>query len=313
MPDATPSTLDPAATRASIPFAPLMVALRRAVVEHGDQRIGCPNRLVLPLKDGATLLSMAAVADDIAIHKLISVAPRNARVGLPAILGSMTVLDPATGEALLILDGPTVTGLRTAALSMLALNVLHRGPASRALLIGTGVQAQYHVDALAALRPDISLCVSASSQLAAAAFCERNVGFPGGIDVASDGRKFDVVFTCTTSHTPVYVDAANQGTLVVAVGSYRPDAAEIAAGTVRRSEIYVDDRDGARHEAGDLIQAGVHWDDVRPLSSVLGATDFAPTRPILFKSVGCAAWDLAAARVALATRHDVGASDRRCG
>ena len=66
------------------------------------------------------------------------------------------------------------------------------------------------------------------------------------------------------------------------------------------SDVFVDDRAGARHEAGDLIQAGIDWDEVRSLASALGAqatTDTGIKRPVMFKSVGCAAWDLAACRV----------------
>jgi 1-piperideine-2-carboxylate/1-pyrroline-2-carboxylate reductase [NAD(P)H] len=98
----------------------------------------------------------------------------------------------------------------------------------------------------------------------------------------------------------VYEAPARRGCLVIAVGSFTPAAAEIGAATVRASRIYVDTLDGARQEAGDLIRAGVEWHDVQPLSQRLRGGD-APDGPVFFKTVGLAAWDLAAARVAVAS------------
>lgn len=291
--------LDAAATRAALPYERLIEALTTAVVERAAGRIRCPERLVVPLRDGTTLLSMPAVADDVAIHKLITVASRNAGRGLPVILGSVAVIDPWTGQVRLVLDGPTVTGRRTAALSLLAVAVLGHGRVGSALLVGTGVQAQHHADALAALHPHVALRVRGRSAASVEAFCRLNAGHPGGI-AADAGERFDVVFTCTTSRTPVYDDAARLGTLLVAVGAFQPDAAEIARATVLASAAWVDDLAGARHEAGDLIRAGVDWSGVAALADALTGARPDANRPRLFKSVGCAAWDLAAARVALA-------------
>ncbi len=108
----------------------------------------------------------------------------------------------------------------------------------------------------------------------------------------------DVVISCTSSHSPVYTQAAQAGRLVIAVGSFNPAWAEIGADTVRASGVLVDDETGAAHEAGDLIQAGIDMARVQGLARVLGQP--APSGPVVFKTVGCAAWDLAAARVALA-------------
>ncbi len=111
----------------------------------------------------------------------------------------------------------------------------------------------------------------------------------------------DVIITCTTSREPIYSEAARAGRLIVAVGTFSPTAAEIAAATVRASVVYVDDPLNARQEAGDLVCAGVDWAQVRPLSQQLAGGE-RPRAAMLFKTVGSAAWDLAAARVALQTR-----------
>ncbi len=103
----------------------------------------------------------------------------------------------------------------------------------------------------------------------------------------------------TTSQTPVYNEAARTGRLVLGVGAFKADMAEIAAQTVLGSQSYVDDPAGAHHEAGDLVLAHVDWSQVKPLADALqNGVDF--DRPLLFKTVGCAAWDLGAARCALA-------------
>jgi 1-piperideine-2-carboxylate/1-pyrroline-2-carboxylate reductase [NAD(P)H] len=84
---------------------------------------------------------------------------------------------------------------------------------------------------------------------------------------------------------------------VIGVGAFTADAAEVSASTVQASTLYVDDLAGAHHEAGDLILAGVDWNVVRPLADALASAKKTDA-PVLFKSVGCAAWDLAACRVA---------------
>ena len=107
----------------------------------------------------------------------------------------------------------------------------------------------------------------------------------------------DVVITVTTSTLPVYDELAVPGRLVIGVGAFTPSMAELGTTVLAGSHVYVDDPAGARDEAGDLIQAKVDWVTVRPLSTALrdGADR---SKPIAFKSVGTAAWDLAAARVA---------------
>jgi 1-piperideine-2-carboxylate/1-pyrroline-2-carboxylate reductase [NAD(P)H] len=109
---------------------------------------------------------------------------------------------------------------------------------------------------------------------------------------------WDVVITCTTSSTPVYTEAACLDCLIIAVGAFRPEAAELSSEIIHASEIFVDDPGGAPHEAGDLIQANIDWTVVRALAEILPQAA-PPTRPRVFKTVGCAAWDLAAARVAI--------------
>ncbi len=284
---------------ALLPYPALVEALRLALDQAAHGLIVCPERQVVALAGGASLLSMVASAPDIAVHKLISVVPANAARGLPTILGRVAVLDANDGRSRLTLDGATVTGRRTAALSMLGITLLLGRVPRRVLLIGTGAQAAHHAQALGVLYPQARVEVEGRSSVQA--FCAAQRAHCPQIAAGGMAPDTDVVITCTTSVEPVYLHAASAGRLLIAVGAFRPSSAEIDAPTVRASRVLVDDLAGASHEAGDLIRAQVDWSQVRSLASALGTAPSADREPVLLKTIGCAAWDLAAARVALAS------------
>ncbi|MCA7957467.1 ornithine cyclodeaminase [Burkholderia multivorans] len=290
---------DAADTAALLDYHTLLATLARTVADYAAGKIVSPERLVVPLQAGGVMLSMPSSAHDLAIHKLVNVCPGNAARGLPTILGQVIACDATTGEMRFVLDGPTVTGRRTAAVTALGVQALHGTPRD-ILLIGTGKQAANHAEAFTALFPDARLHVRGSRAAGAAEFCAAHRAHAPQLVPLDDDAipdAIDVVVTLTTSRTPVYRDAAREGRLVVGVGAFTADAAEIAADTVRHSRLVVDDPAGARHEAGDLIGANVDWQQVASLADVLNGT-FARGGPMLFKTVGCAAWDLAACRTA---------------
>ena len=297
---------DAQGTAALLPYAALVDALREAALGVARRQIQCPLRQVLPMQGGGLLLSMIAVGADLAVHKLVTVAPANRERGLPTIQGQVSVWDANTGAHMLSLDGATVTGRRTAALSMLGIvSLLPRRP-KRLRILGTGTQALHHLQAAAQLFPAAQITVIGRTPEASRKFFAEHAqsfvslapAHSAVIDQDID-EDIDVVIACTTSREPVYTEPARAGRLIIAVGSFSPATAEIAAATVRDSVVYVDDPDGARHEAGDLIQAGVDWARVRPISQAFGRAEVA-NEAVLFKTVGNAAWDLAAARVAVA-------------
>ncbi len=140
---------DAAATARLTPYAELVEALKTASIDYAQQRIVSPERLVVPLNEGGIMLSMPATAPDLGIHKLVNVCPANGPRGLPTIHGQVMAFDADTGETLFILDGPTVTGRRTAAMSMLGVQTFKGGASGRSaprefLLIGTGTQSANH-------------------------------------------------------------------------------------------------------------------------------------------------------------------------
>ncbi|WP_168790813.1 bifunctional Delta(1)-pyrroline-2-carboxylate/Delta(1)-piperideine-2-carboxylate reductase [Paraburkholderia aromaticivorans] len=299
----TTQTFDAAATTRLIPYAALVDALKRATIDYAQQRIASPERLVVPLNEDGIMLSMPATAPDLAIHKLVNVCPANRARGLPTIHGKVMAFDADTGETLFILDGPTVTGRRTAAISMLGVDTFAATP-REFLLIGTGTQALNHLEAIGELFPDARVWVKGSAPARAEAFCAAHQGNAHDLQPLTQAGatipdSVDVVIALTTSRQPVYDEAARADRLVIGVGAFTPAMVEIGAHTLGGSALFVDDEAGARHEAGDFIQAGVDWAQVGGIASVLDNAALLPQKkPIVFKSVGCAAWDLAACRVA---------------
>ncbi len=295
-------------TARALPYAQLVPAVAQAARELAQQQIQAPERLVVPMAEGGVLLAMPAVAHDLSVTKLVTVHPRNAAHGLPVIHGEVVVMDTATGRRLALLDGPTVTARRTAAVTLLGIQTLAAQPPTSALLIGTGAQAAAHADALVEHLGIAQFWVAGRSLAAAQTFCAAlRLRHPhveavavAVVDLAQALPVTDLVLALTTSRTPVIPAHIAAHTLAIGVGAFKPDMAEFPPALLHRRQIVVDDLGGARHEAGDLLQAGVDWTLVRDLASVL-AQPLPPSglAPV-FKTVGQAAWDLAAARVAIA-------------
>jgi 1-piperideine-2-carboxylate/1-pyrroline-2-carboxylate reductase [NAD(P)H] len=293
-------------TRQALPYARLVPAVAEAVRQLAAGEIVAPERQVVPVGAGGVLLSMPAIGRDIGVTKLITVHEANARHQLPVIQGEVIVFDTATGRRLALLDGPTVTARRTAAMTLLGIETLAgRRPAS-ALLIGTGVQAAAHADALIAYFGVSVFHIAGSSQEGAerfaAALAQRHPGIAlhalTAASLQDEVPETDVLIALTTATVPVIPSGLPPATLAIGVGAFKPHMAEFPPPLLHARQIVVDDLSGARHEAGDLIQAGVDWSRVRPLSDFIGKGN-APQGAYAFKTVGQAAWDLAAARVAL--------------
>ncbi|MHC8333575.1 MULTISPECIES: bifunctional Delta(1)-pyrroline-2-carboxylate/Delta(1)-piperideine-2-carboxylate reductase [Pseudomonas] len=289
-------------TAALLPFPSLCDFIADAARDYAGERITSPTRQVLPLLDDALLLSMPATSSDIGIHKLVNFAPGNSQKGLPLIHGLVAVYSSATGEPLLVLDGPTVTARRTACVSMLAIKSL-RNDARHVALIGTGKQAAGHIEALSELFPGIKVDVHGRSKEGVEKFCDQFAHLTLRISAQSAGIRDEaqVVIALTSSKRPIYHEVARPGRLLIGVGAFNAEMAEFAPECVNASQLFADDPVGARHEAGDLIQADVNWKTVLSLADAVDGR-FDSTKASLFKSVGCAAWDLAAGRCAIATQ-----------
>ena len=297
--------LDANQTASRLPYPELADSIREVALARNSDDLRAPPRLVLPLSEGGVLLVMPASDREIAITKLVTVHPENPGRGLPTIQGEVVVMDATTGERLGLLDGSVVTARRTAALSMLAARELAPRPEGPLLVVGAGTQGRAHLEAFReGLGVSRVFVYSRSSKSAVfLAGHARSLGLEAE-EVEGPGEVLDevgLVVTATTSSEPVLPGEIPEGVFVAAVGSFEPDAAELPPALVSASQVFVDTMEGAREEAGDLIQAqqagGFAWKDATTLEDALRLSE-RPEETIVFKSVGHALWDLAAARTA---------------
>lgn len=300
--------LNPTQTAQALPYSRLVPAIEQAARQLATGEIRAPERQVVPIDASGVLLCMPAIGTDIGVTKLITVHGDNARHRLPAIQGEVIVFDSATGRRLALLDGPTVTARRTAAVTLLGIQKLApRKPAS-AVLIGTGVQAKAHAEALIEFFGIADFRIAGRNAASAQAFCDalqarhphaaiRPIGMA---ELPAQCQQTDLVVALTTSTSPVIPADLPPGTLAAGVGAFKPGMMELPGALLHARPVVVDHLEGARHEAGDLIQAGIDWNKVRDLSGIVihGAQSSGGVTPVL-KTVGHAAWDLAAARVAV--------------
>ena len=301
--------LDAAETRRRLPWPALVDALAAAVRGLARGEIAAPERLSIDLPEGGRYLVMPAADGRLAITKLITVHPANPARGEPAIRGRVIVADARSGEPLAVLDGPTVTARRTAAMSLLGIRTLRARPPRRAAVVGTGVQAREHAIALHEVHGASDRAGRRATRRASRRCAPNCAGLGVDVEAAPDAaaalRGADVVVTATASlHAGAAASEVDGATLIVAVGAYTPRMCEVPASVVRSRRVVVDTVEGACHEAGDLLQAGLDASGMQSLADALEAPP--PDAPVLFKTVGQAAWDLAAAHVALAAGSDAG-------
>ncbi|OAG74330.1 ornithine cyclodeaminase [Gluconobacter japonicus] len=295
-------TLTAAETRKLLPFPDLVEMLRETVVDYHKGQISCPERMVVPTIDRTgTVMSMVACAPDIIATKLLTLYNGNTARDLPAIQGQVTCMDAIGGRFLFSLDGVATTERRTAAMSMLGLDCFRPAHLKTVLLIGTGVQAKAHLEALNTLYPGITVYILGRSPARVSALTESHA-YPALQlrDASLECFEPDVVITVTSSQSTVYDAPPISSRLVIGVGAYRPEMIEVGPTIVKGSACIVDDPIGAPSEAGDIIQARKNWAEVKPLAAYLSGNE-KPEGPVFFKSVGCAAWDLAACRLARRT------------
>jgi 1-piperideine-2-carboxylate/1-pyrroline-2-carboxylate reductase [NAD(P)H] len=297
--------LDAEETAARLPYVDLSESIREVALGRASGELQAPARMALPLPEAGVLLVMPASGEDIAITKLVTVHPENAGRGLPTIQGEVVVMEAATGRRLGLLDGSVVTARRTAALSMLAARELAPRPNGTLLLVGAGTQGRAHLEAFREGLGTVRAIVASRTPERAASLAEHaeNLGMEARA-VQDPGAALDevsLVVTATTSREPVLPEEVPEDAFVAAVGSFEPEAAELPPGLISRSTVVVDTLEGAREEAGDLIQAqragAFSWENATPLEDALRARE-RPGGTVVFKSVGHALWDLAAARTA---------------
>lgn len=294
--------LDAPATAARLPYAGLLRALAQLL--H-DPVARVPPRLVQALPGGGSLFVMPAFDAELAITKLISFTPANAGTGTPTIQGDVVVFEVRSGARRLVLDGPTVTARRTAAVSLLAAQWLAPNTGGPLLIVGAGAQGHAHLEAFATTLSLREVLIHSRSEASAhvLALRARDFGLHARVIAAPDAALAEcpLVVTCTPAAGVVLRGEPRDDAFIAAVGAFTPQMIELAPALTQRiaraGRIVVDTRD-ADHEAGDLLQAGIDVTQLPALKDIDPA--HGPRRgPVLFKSCGWAGWDLAAARCAL--------------
>lgn len=302
MNDAAP-LLDAGQTAARLPYPALVAEIARLLV---DDSVQVPERLVQPLAGGGSLFVMPALDEHVAITKLITFTPANTGTARPTIQGDVVVFDIASGARRLVLHGPTVTARRTAAVSLLAAQRLAPNTRGPLLLVGAGVQGRAHLEAFAQ-GLGISEVVIASGRLASAqalAAHAQSLGLQAQVTSDPNAALADcpLVVTCTPANRAVLTARPRPNSFISAVGAFTPAMVELDAGLCRHiaetGTVWLDTAD-ARHEAGDLLQAGLDMGRCATLADLVRGNRAHPVGPVLFKSCGWAGWDLAAARTAL--------------
>ena len=240
--------------------------------------------------------------------KSVTVFPDNASRGKPAVFGTYLLFSAETGETLAVMDAARLTAWRTGAASALASRYLSRPDSQRLLMVGAGVLAPQLIRAHASVRPIREVAIWNRSAPRARDLAARLADTGLAITVADDletaVRSADIVSTATISSEPLVRGAwLRPGTHVDCVGAYRPGMRETDDEVVRRARIFVDTRTGAFGEAGDILQpieSGVIGKeavlaDLFDLTRGTSTGRRAPEEITLFKSVGAAIEDLAAA------------------
>ncbi|HZQ92604.1 MAG TPA: hypothetical protein VFA60_12480 [Terriglobales bacterium] len=292
-----------------------LVALRAAFA-RGPASFEMPTRTQAPLAGGGVLLIMPCFdpAVPAAGVKLVSVSD--------AVRATYLWLDPKTGEVLATIAANYLTDVRTAAASALATDLLARPDAETLGIFGTGRQARAHLDALPLVRRFHRVLVSGGSPEKSEAFVRTwgRTSRPATPSAVRQGfelvaatpeqlaRESDVICACTTCATPLFPgEWLRPGTHLNLIGAFQPHTREVDTATVARARVIVDTYAGALAEAGDLLipiaEGAITRDHVAgDLHEVVSGKQRARRSPdeiTLFKSVGCALEDLAAARVVI--------------
>jgi ornithine cyclodeaminase len=295
--------LDAADTAARLPYPEL--AHEVSALLH-DSSVQVPPRLVQALPGGGSLFVMPALDGRIAITKLISFTPANSGTGRATIQGDVVVFDIATVERRLILDGPTVTARRTAAVSLLAAQKLAPNRQGPLLIVGAGVQGRAHLEAFAAGLGVSEVLVASRGEASARSLVDygRALGLDARVvaDPNAALAACPLVVTCTPASAVVLHAPPRADAFLAAVGAFTPQMVELSPELCRhiatQGRVVVDTSD-ASHEAGDLLQAGLDVARFATLRDVVRDAVAPPRGPVLFKSCGWAGWDLAAARCAV--------------
>lgn len=306
--------------RKALPMNEAIEAMKNAyaALSNGTAVVPLRTRLPIPNSEALSLFMPAylhsANREALAI-KVVSLFPTNPARGLAYIQAAVLVFDPETGRANALLEGSSLTAIRTGAAGGAAIDLLARQDSEVAAIFGAGAQGRTQLESACTARKIEIAFIFDSNMDKAQAFAAEMKGkgaVPKDIHVARNAKEAvesaDIICTATTSTKPVFDDQdLKPGTHISAVGSYTPEMQEVPAATLQRAKIFVDSRSASLEEAGDLIQpirAGL-FDESHICGElgevVLGIKSGRESQDEItyFKSVGIAVQDAMAAQIAL--------------
>lgn len=306
--------------RKALPMNEAIEAMKNAYASVSSGTAVVPLRTRLPIPDSEALsLFMPAFVNSengnaLAI-KVVSLFPSNPARGLAYIQAAVLVFEADTGRAIALLEGSSLTAIRTGAAGGAAIDLLARPDSKIVAIFGAGAQGRTQLEAACTARKIETAFIYDANPDKAQAFAAEMNGkgpIPRDLRVAGSAREAveyaDIICTATTSLRPVFQDQdVRAGTHISAVGSYRPDMQEVPAQTLQRAKVFVDSRSASLEEAGDLIQPmQARLFDESHICGELGEVIIGriPGRGsqhdiTYFKSVGIAVQDALAAQVAL--------------
>jgi ornithine cyclodeaminase/alanine dehydrogenase-like protein (mu-crystallin family) len=290
-----PLFLDEEQVRKHLRMADLILAMEKALIEFSAGKVTQPVRSVIKVEVAAAtgfLGLMPALTPDGLGLKAVTFYPSNTERGIPTHMATIFLVDPQTGTPLAIMDGTLITEMRTAAVSAAATKLLGPRDSKILAILGSGVQARSHVEALRLVRNFAEIRVWSPTREHAERFAKKIGATAMSAEEAVCGA--DVIVTVTNSKAPVLKGAwLKPGCHVNAIGACRPDWRELDDDAMN-NVVFVDSREGALKESGDLILSGAKI--YAELGEALaGKGPSRANETTIFKSLGMAVEDIVAA------------------
>jgi thiomorpholine-carboxylate dehydrogenase len=296
--------VDEARVRALLRWDALIGAMESALAALSSGRVIQPVRNMITVEEGKRYLGiMPAVAEDVMGLKVVSFYPGNADTAVPTHLAMIVLLRSATGEPLAVMDGRLITEMRTAAVSAAVTKCLAPPPGSVLALLGSGVQARAHLEALSSVCSFREIRVWSRTADHAKRFAAQHGAVAS--DAESAVRGADVIVTATNAREPILEGAwLKRGAHVNAIGSPRPTWRELDDEAMR-NVLLVDSREAVLAESGDVIlsKAPIYAEAGEIFAGRVRRPEGVTT---IFKSVGIAVEDLAASGWSSKHRATVG-------
>jgi len=283
--------LDEGAVRDLLRMEDLIPVMASALADLSSGEVVQPMRVMVPIADRGGFLGLMPAYGGALGAKLVTFYPNNQ--GVPTHHAMIVLFRPDTGEPLVTMDGRLITEMRTAAVSAVATKCLARPEASVLGILGAGVQARSHLEAMRLVRTFREIRVWSPRNARAFA---KQFGIHASASAAEAVRGADVVVVATTSQTPVLLgEWLSPGTHINAVGAPRPTWRELDDDVLRTARIYVESRDAATRESGDVIAAGHVYAEIGEVVTGAKRGRESVSEITLFKSVGVAIEDVATA------------------